>query len=78
MNHLVEMAARNGYRSITAEYRPSAKNSMVANFYAEFGFEKTDEKDAGVTQWRLDVPAYQPRTVYMRTAELAYAETGKS
>ena len=38
---IVQMALDNGYRYLTAEYLPTAKNKMVANFYSEIGMEKS-------------------------------------
>jgi predicted enzyme involved in methoxymalonyl-ACP biosynthesis len=68
MNHVVEYAARANYRWIDAEYRPTAKNGMVKDFYAQFGFEKLPDSGDGVTRWRLAVAAYKPITVFIREA----------
>jgi len=69
MNHIVEFAAGRGYRWIAGEYRPTAKNSMVKNFYAQFGFEAESDGSQGSIRWRLDVSAYRPATVFMRSVE---------
>jgi FkbH-like protein len=69
MTRCVELAARLGKRWITAEYRPTAKNAMVKDFYAQFGFQKVAEGEGGHTTWRLDVGDYRPATVFMRAVD---------
>jgi FkbH-like protein len=64
MTRVVCLARKQGLRKITGEYVPTAKNAMVKDFYAQFGFELVAEKD-GHSQWQLDPGAYQPRTVYI-------------
>ena len=64
MTRVVEEAKQKGLPWIVGEYIPTAKNAMVQNFYAEFGFQKSAEQD-GRSQWRLDPNAYQPRTVFI-------------
>jgi FkbH-like protein len=65
MNRVVDIARREGFRSIAGEYIPTVKNAMVKEFFAQFGFEKTEERD-GRSQWRLDPQAYQPRATHIR------------
>ena len=77
MNHLAEYAARLNHQWIDAEYRPTAKNSMVKDFYAQFGFEKLPDSGDEVTRWRLEVAAYKPVKVFMRVEE-AEAEVAAS
>jgi FkbH-like protein len=69
MNHIADYAARLNYRWIQAEYRPTAKNDMVKDFYAHFGFEKLEDSSGGATLWRLEVAAYRPVTVFMSAEE---------
>jgi FkbH-like protein len=64
MTRVVSLAREKGLRKITGEYIPTAKNAMVKEFYAQFGFERVAEKD-GHSYWQLDPEAYQPRTVYI-------------
>jgi len=65
MNYVVYLALREGLPKITGDYLPTAKNAMVKEFYARFGFEKVAE-NKGRTVWHLDPAAYEPRTVYIR------------
>ncbi len=64
MNRVVELARERGLARIAGEYIPTAKNAMVKDFYAQFGFEKTCESE-GRAQWELHTASWQPRTVYI-------------
>ncbi len=67
MNKLVEFAAACGLSEIEGTFRPSPKNAMVKDFYAEFGFRKSAEGEEGTT-WVLDVRTYEPRRVHMTSS----------
>jgi FkbH-like protein len=58
-NELVEFATKEGCGWIRGTYLPTGKNGLVANHYAELGFEPSGAND-GQTFWRLaiarDVP----------------------
>ena len=69
MNHCVEYAAGRNYKWLVGSYRPTAKNGMVKDFYAQFGFASAPSAD-GSTQWRLRVDSYQPSKVYLRSTGL--------
>jgi FkbH-like protein len=75
MNHCVAHAARLGMSRVTGEYRPTAKNAMVKDFYAQFGFQKISEGEDGRTTWRLDVSEYLPATVFIRVKSEPLAAT---
>lgn len=68
MNWLVQFAKTRGLSEITGNYRPSSKNAMVKEFYAQFGFRKVSESEEGTT-WALDVPSYEERVAHMTPAE---------
>ena len=51
---------------IRGYYYSTAKNAMVREFYASFGFEKVEETEDGSTTWQLDVSAYQPKHPHMK------------
>ncbi len=57
MDEMVDAAIAKGCRWLRGLYRPTAKNSMVRNFYADFGFDKISEDEAGNVIWELDVSA---------------------
>jgi FkbH-like protein len=66
MNWLVQLARQRGITEIAGIYRPTAKNSMVKEFYARFGFENRGG-DPDVN-WLLDVSKYEPRVAHMTPA----------
>lgn len=57
MDELVEKAKAVGIREIIGYYYPTAKNSMVKDFYALQGFTKISEDEEGNTTWRYVIPA---------------------
>ena len=59
-------AAARGIKTIVGYYYPTAKNAMVREFYAQFGFAKTAEDADGNTTWTLDVAAYAPKHPHMK------------
>lgn len=68
MNQVVGIAHAHGCECVTGTYLPTAKNGMVKDFFARFGFECTETGPDGATRWRLPVALYAPREVYMRDA----------
>lgn len=53
-NRIVEEARRRGAEAVIGEYRPSAKNAMVAGLYPSLGYAATEE-GAGSKRYRLAV-----------------------
>lgn len=54
MDSLVKRCKEQGIKRIHGYYYPTAKNSMVREFFAVQGFEKVSEND-GNTEWILDI-----------------------
>ncbi|MFN8640372.1 MAG: HAD-IIIC family phosphatase [Candidatus Binatia bacterium] len=71
MNSVVDFARQHGYRAVVGHYLPTAKNAMVKDFYARFGYAKVGEGEAGDTVWRLEVSSYVPQDVQMVAVETA-------
>jgi len=69
MNWVLAFAKAHGYQSVAGTYIPTAKNGMVREFFAQFGFEKVEERAGGETGWSLNVLSYVPRSVCMREGE---------
>lgn len=65
MNHVADYARRHGFASVRGVYLPTAKNSMVKEIFAQFGFHKERELEGGVTHWRLQVAEFQAREVHI-------------
>jgi FkbH-like protein len=68
MNDVVRRAREKHLHVVQASYVPTAKNAMVKDFYARFGFEKINESDEGLSNWTLEVAAYENRSVRIRAA----------
>jgi FkbH-like protein len=72
MNHVAALAARNGAKRLVGEYIPSAKNMMVKDFYARFGFALVGEKpENGASQWAIDLSDYVPKKTLITETEAA-------
>ncbi len=70
MNKIFEYARRAGCRRVRGRYIPTAKNSMVEGFFAQFSFEPVPVQDGQPgTAWCLDVDRYVPREVFIREVE---------
>ena len=50
---VLEVAEDELASKITAEYRPTSKNQLVAELFAQLGFDKTSTSDTGQTTWEL-------------------------
>jgi len=57
----VEEAKKRGVEQIYGYYYPTAKNKMVKELYAHFGFDKQSEDEAGNTVWKLETADYSKR-----------------
>lgn len=77
LNLVAAEAERMGYKSLIGEYRPTPKNGMVRDHYANLGFAARGEKPDGTTEWCLDLDDFvrQPTFIHSRyaTAEFAVA-----
>jgi FkbH-like protein len=72
MNTVMEYAASLGARIVEGEFIPTAKNAMVAEFFAQFGFEKSSAAD-GHSHWIQTVSGYQPIPTYIQPVSLESA-----
>lgn len=61
MDCLVHDAQARGVKTIVGYYYPTAKNSMVRDFYAGMGFAQTSADEAGNTVWTLEADRYAPK-----------------
>ena len=60
LDRLAERCAARGIQTLRGHYYPTAKNGMVKELYASFGFAKTGEDQRGST-WELPLSGYEPR-----------------
>lgn len=69
MDALVAKCREEGISEIHGFYYPTAKNSMVKEFYGTLGFEKVADKD-GNTEWIFGIPdIYEKKNRYIKTEE---------
>jgi FkbH-like protein len=66
MNYVVTQATKLGLRHVIGEYIPTAKNAMVRDFFAQFGFTRVPATD---NQWALEVAAYRPVETLIRLVD---------
>ena len=69
VNYLFDQCQRLGRKGVRGQYLKSAKNAMVADFYAKFGFEITFLDDER-SDWYLSVENYKVRPVQIREVEV--------
>ncbi len=55
MDELISVCRNNGIKTIYGYYYPTAKNSMVKDFYSLQGFNKSFEDTKGNTVWVFDI-----------------------
>ncbi len=55
MDELTRRCKEKGISKIIGHYYPTAKNSMVKDFYALQGFEKIEEDEEGNTKWLFEI-----------------------
>ncbi|MCI8402812.1 MAG: HAD-IIIC family phosphatase [Lachnospiraceae bacterium] len=58
---LVEECRRRGIKKIIGHFYPTAKNSMVKEFYGMQGFDKIGEDETGNSKWELALEGYELR-----------------
>ena len=69
MNLVFDHARRLRLDRVTGEYLPTVKNSMVKNFFAQFGFTKLSEDHNGQSHWSLQSKAYCPSETFIKTLD---------
>lgn len=58
MDELVRQCQKSGIMNILGNYYPTAKNSMVKDFYKKMGFELLKEDEKGNTTWNKQIDVY--------------------
>ena len=66
LDTLVDEAKQQGITRIVGYYYPTAKNNMVRELYAKFGFAKISEDADGNTVWELSTEDYQKQNHVIR------------
>ncbi|MDL2295042.1 HAD family hydrolase, partial [Ruminococcaceae bacterium OttesenSCG-928-D13] len=65
MDAMVAAARAAGAKQLRGAYYKTAKNAMVKDFYAGFGFERTSLAEHDDSHWRLALDSYQPHNHYI-------------
>jgi FkbH-like protein len=60
--HLSREALRLDCHSLRGAHIPTAKNSIVSDFYERHGFRQLDREDSGTTTWVYDLRSEGPIT----------------
>ena len=76
MNLIVVEARQRNLPAVCGEFIPTAKNGMVREFFARFGFEKSHEDASGRTDWMLQTANYMPRAVFIQPEDATCLSTG--
>ena len=66
LDNLMERAQEKGIKEIKGYYYPTAKNKMVKELYADFGFDKISEDEEGNTVWTLKTEGYNNKNNYIK------------
>lgn len=69
MNVLVSHARAKGLKKIIGYYYPTAKNSMVKDFYSSMNFEKAEEDEKGNAIWYLSLDKFSSYVVPMKVED---------
>lgn len=69
LDELTKEARERNVNKLRGYYCPTAKNSIVKDFYGELGFQKINEKDNGDTVWELDITNYNNKNSIIKVAE---------
>jgi FkbH-like protein len=77
LDAIVERSLDAGLERLMGYYFPTAKNGMVADFYAKLGFEPSVADDRalpeGATVWNLHLADYKPKNQHIHVMEHANA-----
>jgi len=65
MNRIFAHARERGFKRVRGRYLPTAKNVMVREFYAQFGFQLDRDDGPEGAVWGLPTETYQPIEVFI-------------
>jgi FkbH-like protein len=71
MTEVFHIARTAGLRRVTGDFIPTARNSMVSEFFAQFGFHAVFRESSGQSHWALDVAEFEPPVTYIKAVENA-------
>jgi FkbH-like protein len=65
MNHVAEAVRGMGYQVLIGEFIPTAKNELVADLYARFGFQRLADNGDGTTRFELKLASWERRPTFV-------------
>ncbi len=68
-NYLLQEAVRRGIANVRGLYRPTAKNGLVENLYADLNFEKDGPAEQSGTNWSRTLAGFEPFPVSIEIVE---------
>lgn len=69
LDTLVKKSREAGIKRLIGHYYPTAKNAMVKDLYADFGFALIKEFEDGGTKWALDLAGYENKNDVINVIE---------
>jgi predicted enzyme involved in methoxymalonyl-ACP biosynthesis len=69
MAYVFDYAGSLGMKRVIGEYIPTAKNAMVREFFAQFGFRQLSAEADGRTRWALNLGEFNSAATYIRQTE---------
>ncbi len=73
LREILEHAHAAGIRKLVGTYKPTDRNQLVADHYANLGFSKIEEEEFGVTRWELLVADSGPVSIPMQVVSQGFA-----
>ena len=70
LDAVAERAAADGCKELIGYYYKTAKNKMVADLYATFGFDKIMQ-DGDDTVWKLNLEGYEKQGRFIALKEVS-------
>lgn len=77
LNEIMSSANARGINEVLGLYKPTDKNELVRNHYAELGFAHIGTGESGATEWSHGVANYQPHELPMEVIRSAFVTRPK-
>jgi FkbH-like protein len=72
LREILRHAHAAGIHKLTGAYRPTDRNKLVVNHYAQLGFTKVREEESGLTLWELLVECAAPESTPIKVASAGF------
>lgn len=77
LREILEHAREAGIQKLAGTYRPTGRNQLVIDHYANLGFAKVSEEESGLTRWELPVSAADPESAPMEVISQGFEPVRK-